>query len=238
MENLTLFKQEQFHGFECDLWSNENDDILMTANQLGTILGYVDPRRAINKIVRRNEYLESPEFSVVTNLVPTSLNVDTRVFTEDGIYEVAMLSKSEMGKEFRKWIRGLLKGMRKNEITILQTKLLEQQEKVDNYNLIGNANNNLSMLKFARGLRLGRNKLFTALRENKILMSAEERKNIPYQPFIDRGLFHTILGTVINGNKVKDVVITTVTPKGIDFLVNFCKKKGLISATCEFNPNV
>ena len=42
------------------------------------------------------------EFSVVTKLVSTDgKQYNTRVFTEDGIYEVTMLAKTEKAKQFR-----------------------------------------------------------------------------------------------------------------------------------------
>lgn len=40
---------------------------------------------------------------------------DTRIFTEDGIYEVTMLAKTEKAKEFRAFVRKLIKSIRKGE---------------------------------------------------------------------------------------------------------------------------
>ncbi|QJX64882.1 hypothetical protein HLK66_16405 [Niallia circulans] len=40
----------------------------------------------------------------------------TRIFTEDGIYEVTMLSKTEKAKEFRQWVRQILKELRKPKV--------------------------------------------------------------------------------------------------------------------------
>ena len=74
MNDLILVKSDSFGEVVCDFWKNEDEEILMTSNQLGTALGYVEPRRAINKIVRRNKYLESSEFLRVTTTVPTSVN--------------------------------------------------------------------------------------------------------------------------------------------------------------------
>jgi hypothetical protein len=80
-----------------DLWSefykDENDNIYMTAEQLGKCLGYSSPRLSINNIVTRNKQLQKEEFSVETKLISTDgKSYNTRVFNEDGIYEITFLS--------------------------------------------------------------------------------------------------------------------------------------------------
>jgi prophage antirepressor-like protein len=40
---------------------------------------------------------------------------ETRVFTEDGIYEVSLLAKTGKAREFRAWVRKILKFLRKQE---------------------------------------------------------------------------------------------------------------------------
>ena len=45
--------------------------------------------------------------------------VETRIFSEDGIYEITMLSSTEKAREFRAWIRKLLKALRKEEYEII-----------------------------------------------------------------------------------------------------------------------
>ena len=43
---------------------------------------------------------------------------ETRVFTEDGILEIAMIANTEKSKRFRKWIRKVLKDLRKNGVAM------------------------------------------------------------------------------------------------------------------------
>lgn len=91
----------------------------MTAKQLGTCLGYQFARESINKLVSKNEYLKEKEFSVEVKLTSTDGKVyDTRVFTEDGIYEVAMLAKTERALVFKTFIRKVLKDLRRNGIVM------------------------------------------------------------------------------------------------------------------------
>lgn len=119
MNNLQLIKSSKFGEVECDIYSNEKE-MFMTSTQLGECLGYSNPRIAISNIVDRNKYLKNNEFSGVINLSTPSGKQETRVFTEDGIYEVTMLAKTEKAKEFRAFIRKLLKSLRKGEAKIIK----------------------------------------------------------------------------------------------------------------------
>ncbi len=120
---LQLIKSAKFGEIQADIYKKDNEPY-MTAKQLGECLGYSDPIIAINKLVKRNEYLKSKEFSVLTKLVSTDgKQYNTRIFTEDGIYEITMLAKTEKAKEFRSWVRKILKSLRRGE-----TKLVSMTE--------------------------------------------------------------------------------------------------------------
>lgn len=109
-----IVKSEMFCGNQCDFYENDSNEVFMTALQLGSCLEYSDPIIAINKIVSRNEYLKDTEFSVVTKLVSTDgKQYNTRLFTEDGIYEVTMLSKTDKARQFRAFVREAVKSIRK-----------------------------------------------------------------------------------------------------------------------------
>lgn len=133
MNNLQLIKSSKFGEVECDIYSNEKE-MFMTAEQLGSCLGYQYARESINKLVSRNEYLKDEEFSCEVILTSEVGERNTRVFTEDGIYEVTMLAKTEKAKEFRAFIRKLLKSLRKGETKIIklsneQVELIEIKKK-------------------------------------------------------------------------------------------------------------
>lgn len=134
MKDLQLIKSSKFGEVECDIYSNEKE-MFMTTEQIGNCLGYQYARESVNKLVSRNDYLRNEEFSAEVKLTSTDgKEYETRVFTEDGIYEVTMLAKTEKAKEFRAFIRKLLKSLRKGEAKLIkpsneQVELIEIKKK-------------------------------------------------------------------------------------------------------------
>lgn len=119
MSELQLIKSAKFGEIQADIYSR-NDEPYMTAEQLGSCLGYSHPRENINKLVSRNRYLREHTFSSEVKMTSEhGVNRNTRIFTEDGIYEVTMLAKTEKAKEFRTWVRKLLKSLRKGDAKLV-----------------------------------------------------------------------------------------------------------------------
>lgn len=117
MNNLKLVKSESFGTVEADIYSNGND-MFMTARQLYECLE--ESKGTFDSRLSRNPYLKDSEFSVTCKLqAPDGKQYNTRVFNEDGIYEITMLAETPKAKEFRHWIRGVLKGLRKGNLKIV-----------------------------------------------------------------------------------------------------------------------
>lgn len=114
---LTLVKSAEFGGIQCDFYGKDNE-AYMTINQLAACLGYAS-KSGVENIISRNEYLKNSEFSSTHVLWVDGKAREARVFTEDGIYEVTMLSKTERAKEFRAWVRGILRALRSGEAKIV-----------------------------------------------------------------------------------------------------------------------
>jgi prophage antirepressor-like protein len=116
MKNLQIVRSQNFGEVKCDFYRSENDEILMTINQLAQALEYAS-KSGIENIIIRNEYLRGKEFSTTHRLRVVEGNREVeremRVFTEDGIYEVTMLSGTKKAQEFRAWVRQVLKELRK-----------------------------------------------------------------------------------------------------------------------------
>lgn len=118
--SLTLAVNEVFEGNEVEIYWNEHNEPVMTIEQLSKSLGYSD-RSGVDKIVQRNSYLDDNEFSVADKLSSTDgKKYETRIFNEDGIYEVTMLSSKPKAKEFRSFVRKTLKALRKGEMQAVQ----------------------------------------------------------------------------------------------------------------------
>jgi len=141
MNQYQLIKSEKFNEIQTDFYS-QNDEMYMTAEQLGICLGYSNPRTSITKLVNRHEYIKSDEFSVVTKLGSTDgKSYDTRLFTEDGIYEITFLSKTAIAQVFRAWARKVIKEIRKTGA------YNASPQQLNSYNiLLGNLNENQKIL--------------------------------------------------------------------------------------------
>lgn len=116
---LELIKSAKFGEVQADIYKS-GDEPYMTSEQLGSCLGYSHPRENVNKIVQRNPYIRNKEFSAEVKMTsPRGDTQKTRVFTEDGIYEITMLAKTEKAKEFRAWVRKLLKSLRRGDAKLV-----------------------------------------------------------------------------------------------------------------------
>jgi len=59
LDELTLVTSENFEDIECDFYT-DGDDFYITREQIGTALGYSDPRASIGNIhVRHKERLDN-----------------------------------------------------------------------------------------------------------------------------------------------------------------------------------
>lgn len=126
--NLQLIKSDKFGNNECDIYS-DNEEMYMTIDQIAACLEYSNGRKGIENVIARNEYLKNEEFSVTLKMRATDgKQYNTRVFTEDGIYEVTMLAKTEKAKQFRAWVRKLLKALHSGEITAIKTDKLAEMK--------------------------------------------------------------------------------------------------------------
>lgn len=80
-----------------------------------------------------------------------------------------------------------------------------------------------SMAKLAskNGIKIGRNKLFSFLRDRKIL----DRENIPYANYMDKEWFEVVESTYTFSNGEQRIIKTTlVRPKGQLGIVNQLRK--------------
>lgn len=81
--------------------------------------------------------------------------------------------------------------------------------------------NDMAKLASKNGIKIGRNRLFSLLREQKVL----ERNNIPYQKYIEAQPWFEIKENVYETASFKRICMTTVvTPKGQKGIIRLLKK--------------
>lgn len=108
----------------------------------------------------------------------------------------------------------------------LQAKVEEDRPKVEFYNDVTGSGDAIEIGEVAKLLDMGvgRNKLFSILREEKILM----RDNIPYQEFVDRGYFEVIETRYQRPNGDVGINLKTlVFQKGVDYIRKVLNERGM-----------
>lgn len=113
--------------------------------------------------------------------------------------------------------------------------LIEQEPKVDFYNAVTSSADCIDMKTVAKTLnfeKIGRNKLFEILRNEKIL----DRSNRPYQKYVDAGFFRTIETSWTEPDGEQHINIKTVVfQKGLDFIKKVVSK-AVKNRQEEFQP--
>lgn len=167
--------------------------------------------------------------------------------TENGLYEVLMLSRKPIAKEFKKEVKRILHDLRVGKTQIAynipktlsealrlaadqaeqieaQLKLLDvQQPKVELHDKALTADGTYSMDQVASLLKLpyGNVTLFKKLRELGILC----KDNTPAQSQENAGRFIVVTKTIAKGDKAENVTVTRVTYKGVEYIA---KRLGVI----------
>ena len=90
----------------------KNGEILFPAEEIGRHLGYAEPAISINNLYNRNAN-ELKLYSSIINLInEEGFQRDTRVFTEEGVYILSMLARTNEAKKFRARVALLLRRLR------------------------------------------------------------------------------------------------------------------------------
>lgn len=213
-----------------------DSEIWFVASDVTKILGYVNGKQAIIEHCK-GVYKKYP-------LLTTGGMQELSIINESGLYKLVLASKKPNAIKFQDWVTSqVLPSIRKtgsysvnqkSELSIeqmtlmviqnLQSKISEQQKqleeqkpKVEFAEKISNTENAISVGEFAKVLKIGQNKLFDWLRQNKYLMS----NNIPYQRYVELGYFKVIEWVLDAKNQVK--FKTLITGKGQMYLTDKIK---------------
>ncbi|BCE02936.1 BRO-N domain-containing protein [Marinicellulosiphila megalodicopiae] len=98
---------------------NHNNQPCLTASQLSLALGYKDSR-SLTKVFNRNESEFTPDMTEVVNLTPSSnLLACSRIFSPRGCHLIAMFSRTDKAKEFRRWVLDVLDNLVEKEAPLV-----------------------------------------------------------------------------------------------------------------------
>lgn len=120
--NLKLITTETFGDLSCNFYRNMNDDILLTREQVGTALGYVNPSKVIQKIhFLHKDRLENLCIRITENRVPQNgsvgVDVETIYYTQRGVMEICRFSRQPKTNQFMDWVWDIIEKYRNHELT-------------------------------------------------------------------------------------------------------------------------
>ena len=103
MDELVLIKSETFDGLPCDIYQ-DCDDFYMTREQIGSALGYENPRDGIRLLHSRHKD-RLDRFSRRVQLeLPSGGKQELVVYNRRGIMEICRWSEQPKADEFMDWV--------------------------------------------------------------------------------------------------------------------------------------
>lgn len=123
MNNLKLITIETFGDLSCNFYRNMNGDILLTREQIGQALEYVNPIKAIQKIhLKHQDRLEPLSMRLkgstqIGGNLTKSEEQERVYYTERGIMEICRWSRQPKANLFMDWVWGVIEAYRHNELT-------------------------------------------------------------------------------------------------------------------------
>lgn len=167
---------------------------------------------------------------------------------ESNLYRCIFQSRKVQAEKFQNWIfEDVIPSIRKTgsyglpqtfaealrlaadqqeQLELQQKQLDEQKPKVEFFDAVAESKTAIAMKAVANTLHfknIGRNKLFSILREKKVLMN----NNMPYQRYVDCGYFRTIEQRFSTPDgEVRVSIKTIVYQKGVDFIRKTLKGMG------------
>ena len=163
---------------------------------------------------------------------------EANIISESGFYTLVLRSRKPIAKPFRLWVtQEVLPQIRKtggyipidendSEKDIMAKALLIANKTISElqqfYDDLMNTEGLYHMNTVAKELKIGRNTLFAYLR-GKDIMFYQDNANVPYQRFMNQGLFKVVESPCADG---KYRPTTYATKKGLDYIRKLLHKDG------------
>lgn len=128
--NLKLITTETFGDLSCNFYRNMNYDILLTREQIGTALEYVNPSKAIQKIHSlHKDRLENLCIRITENRVPQNggvgVDVETIYYTQRGVMEICRFSRQPKANRFMDWVWDIVENTEIMNLYIFHNKITQ-----------------------------------------------------------------------------------------------------------------
>ncbi len=223
----------------------DNERITLSARELHEFLGVSERFSSWFERMKQYGFYETQDYlgcKVFNTLARQELQ-DYQI-TIDMAKEIAMIQRSEKGKQVRQYFievekqwnsperviaRGYLEA--KKQLDILNNQILDMKPKALFADAVATSSNSclvgeLAKIIKANGCDIGQKRLFEWLRANGYLMCRGEAYNQPTQKSMELGLMEIKKRVIDNPDGSKRVTTTTkITGKGQVYFVNkFCKK--------------
>lgn len=147
MGNLKLITTEKFCGVPCDFYKDTNDEILLTREQIGQALEYVNPIKAIQKIhLKHKDRLDDLSVRMKADTFDhhqigrsqnNNLQTERVYYTERGVMEICRWSRQSNANIFMDWVWDVLAQYRRNQLQQIDTSELENTIKEMSNTLYG-----------------------------------------------------------------------------------------------------
>lgn len=236
-EVLEVVQETKILGKEIKLYGSIESPLFM-ASDVAEWIEHSNPTMMLRKIDDSEKGLN--------NVYTLGGNQEKWFLTEDGLYEVCMQSRKPIAKQMKKEIKQYLKSIRLTGAAIPQgdeqkmvsyyfsslsqetqgvivNELIQKNKELQQfYDDLMNSKGLYSMNTTAKELQIGRNTLFTYLR-GKSIMFYQDGINIPYQRFMNQGLFRVIESPCPDGEYRPT---TYATKKGLEYIRKQLRKDG------------
>jgi prophage antirepressor-like protein len=237
VNEVQVFNNEEFGTVRTVLINNEP---YFVGKDAAAVLGYGNTRDAISK------HVDSEDKGVAKCDTLGGIQEFT-VINESGLYALIFGSKLPNAKKFKHWVTSevlptirktggyhlpqtykealqqLLVAVEENERLALEN--TEMKPKAEFFDAVAGSKDAISMQEVAKALGVkgyGRNNLFEFLRSEKVL----DRRNQPYQRYVDMGWFNVIEQHYQRNGEECISIKTLVYQKGVDGIRKMLQKNG------------
>ena len=240
MENkIQVFSNDEFGKVRTLMIDNEP---WFVGKDVAEVLGYTNPSKALSDHVDTEDKLNNE----------TLLSLGQRggwLINEAGLYSLILSSKLPKAKKFKRWVTSeVLPAIRKTgsynlpdfsnpaeaarawakeyeEKQKALAQVTEMKPKAEFYDDVTGSTDTIDIGSVAKVLNIpnmGRNKLFSFLREKKVL----NKRNEPYQEYVDKGYFRQIETSWEHNGTTHINLKTVVFQKGVDYIRQLVLKRG------------